>query len=141
MIYKILNKYRELILYCLIGCIGAGLDFITYVSLTGQFCIHYQLANFISVSLGIINNFFLNCFFNFKAKDKILIRFVCFYVVGIFGWILSALCLWICIEQFGINIIISKLGTILFVTLLQFCLNKFISFRKTNSKKEYIDVR
>lgn len=123
-------KYRQLVVYCMIGCTGATLDFVVYALLTNVAGMHYQLANFLSVSFGIINNFFWNCYFNFKTKDKILKRLVSFYSVGMFGWALSAGCLWLFIEVMSVNVLIAKLGTIFFVTVVQFCLNKFITFRK-----------
>lgn len=127
---KIIAKYRELIVYCMIGCMGAGLDFLIYVFLTRGVGMHYQLANFLSVSFGIINNFFWNCYFNFKTRDRVLKRLASFYSVGMFGWALSAGCLWLFIEKMSINSLLAKLATIFFVTVVQFCLNKFITFRK-----------
>ena len=69
---RLLNRYRELILYCLIGCTGATLDFVIYAVLTEWAGLHYQLANFISISFGIVNNFFWNYFFNFKTHDHLV---------------------------------------------------------------------
>jgi len=130
LIMSLFNRYRELIVYCMIGCTGAALDFVIYAILTGSAGLHYQLANFLSVSFGIVNNFFLNRHFNFKVKDRTLSRLLSFYAVGMFGWALSAGCLWLFIECMGLNSLIAKLGTIFFVTIVQFCLNKFITFRK-----------
>ena len=124
------EQYRQLIVYCLIGSTGATLDFVIYALLTNCAGIHYQIANFLSVSFGIINNFFWNCYFNFKTRDKILNRLVSFYSVGMLGWALSAGCLWLFIEVMSINVLIAKFGTIFFVTVVQFCLNKFITFKK-----------
>ena len=117
-------------LYCLIGCTGATLDFSVYAALTELLGWYYQVANFVSVSCGIINNFFLNYFFNFKTRDNLLVRLSSFYCVGMFGWALSAGCLWLLIEKLQVNVLIAKLGTIFIVTIIQFCLNKFITFRK-----------
>ena len=127
---QILRRYRELFLYCLIGCTGATLDFIAYAALTERCGWYYQVANFVSVSCGIINNFFLNYFFNFKTRDNLFVRLSSFYFVGMFGWALSAGCLWLLIEKLQVNVLIAKLGTIFLVTIIQFCLNKFITFRK-----------
>ena len=129
------KKCRELVMYCIIGCTGAGLDFALYTALTDGVGFHYQLANFSSVSFGIINNFLLNYFFNFRTKDRMFIRLVSFYVVGMAGWTLSAICLWLFIEQFAMSAIVAKLGTIAFVTVVQFCLNKFITFKKLNKEE------
>lgn len=129
MIPRMSQRYRELIVYCAIGCTGATLDFVMYALLTNFAGLHYQLANFMSVSFGIVNNFFLNRQFNFKTKDRTLARLCSFYAVGMFGWALSAGLLWLFIEQMTLNTLVAKLGTIVFVTIVQFCLNKFITFR------------
>ena len=134
-LYNALRRYRELIVYCVIGGTGATLDFVIYSLLSKGVGIHYQVANIVSVSAGIINNFFWNYYFNFKAKDKLLRRLGSFYAVGMFGCLLSALLLWIFIENLGINPIVAKLGTIMFVTVVQFLLNKFVTFKK--SKEVY----
>ncbi len=125
-----LKKYRELILYCMIGCTGAALDFIVYASLTRFAHVHYQWANLISVSFGIINNFFLNARFNFRTRDRLLLRFASFYLVGMTGWAISAGCLHLFIGILDFNEIAAKLLTIFIVTAIQFLMNKFITFKK-----------
>ena len=101
-----------------------------YASLTHGVGWHYQIANFLSVSFGIINNFFLNRHFNFKVQDRMAARLASFYAVGMLGWALSAALLWLFVTCFSMNSLIAKLGTIVFVTAVQFCLNKFITFKK-----------
>lgn len=128
------NRFHELIVYCIIGCTGATLDFLIYALLTKGCILHYQLSNLISVSFGIVNNFFWNYHFNFKVKDHLWQRLGSFYCVGMFGWALSAGCLWFLIERSGMNSLVSKLCTIVVVTVTQFCLNKFITFRKRGVK-------
>ena len=135
----ILAKYRELIIYCVIGCSGATLDFVVYAAFTRGAGLHYQLANFLSVSFGIVNNFFLNSFFNFRTRDRMLVRFCCFYSIGMFGWVLSAGCLWLFIEKIGLSALVAKFGTIFIVTVVQFLLNKFITFKKTKESNGNVD--
>ncbi len=123
------RKYRELVVYCIIGCTGATLDFVVYAILTSCIGVHYQLANFIGVTFGIVNNFIWNYFFNFKVCNHFFLRLVSFYGVGMVGCALSAGCLWLFIEKLLLNAIFAKLGTIFFVTAVHFCLNKFITFK------------
>jgi len=130
LIVRLFNRYRNLILYCMIGCVGASLDFGIFSFLTLGCALHHQLANIISISCGIITNFFLNYFFNFKSNGKILLRLLSFYLVGLTGLGLSALLLWLFIDRFGIAVLPAKFGTIFFVTVMQYTLNKMISFRK-----------
>ena len=72
---------RQLIIYVLIGVLGLGVDFGIFALLT-HFKMQVEVANFISSSCGLINNFFWNSFLNFKVHDKLLIRFVSYYLVG-----------------------------------------------------------
>ena len=132
LVKRFFRRNRELLVYCLIGCTGAGLDFVVYAILTRHVGLYYQVANFISVSFGIVNNFFWNCFFNFKTKDRWGVRLLSFYAIGMLGWALSAGCLWLFIEKLLCNTLLAKLGTIFLVTVVQFCLNKFITFRRVD---------
>ena len=125
-----LLRFREVILYCLIGCTGATLDFVVYALLISCVGFHYQVANFLSVSFGIVNNFFLNFYFNFKVKSSLLLRLCSFYIIGMLGWGISAGCLWLLIDKVGLNSLLAKLATIGIVTVVQFCLNKCITFKK-----------
>ncbi|MGI5831842.1 MAG: GtrA family protein [Thermoguttaceae bacterium] len=119
----------ELFRYGLIGVTGATLDAVLFYLLT-RAGVHYQVANLLSVSCGIINNFFLNAFFNFKTKNRLVRRFCCFYLIGMFGWGISALLLYLFIEIWGLPPLTSKLVIIFIVTVVQFTLNKTFTFAR-----------
>ena len=127
---RLWGRFRELIVYCMIGCTGATLDFVVYALLTESAGWHYQVSNLISVSFGIVNNFFLNYHFNFNVKDHLFRRLISFYCVGMFGWLMSACCLWILVEKSGVSSLVAKVATIVLVTVTQFCLNKLVTFKK-----------
>jgi len=133
MIRKLYNKYRELIKYCIIGCSGALLDFIVYTILIKAFGMNYLLANALSVTAGITNNFFLNAYLNFKVTDNMFKRFISFYLVGMLGLLISEILLYLLVDIMSMNSIIAKIITIFVITIVQFILNKTITFKK---KKE-----
>ena len=133
MIRKLYNKYRELIKYCIIGCSGALLDFIVYTILIKAFGMNYLLANALSVTAGITNNFFLNAYLNFKVTDNMFKRFISFYLVGMLGLVISEILLYLLVDIMSMNSIIAKIITIFVITIVQFILNKTITFKK---KKE-----
>lgn len=124
------ERWRQLILYGIIGSFSAFLDFLVYTALVsmGLFYIH---ANCISVLVGIGSSFLLNRHFNFKVKDAVLRRFVIFLIIGLAGLLLSNLVLYGCIEWMGIDKLVSKLLSIILVALFQFVLNKYITFKPT----------
>ena len=125
------TRFRELILYGLIGGFCAALDFGVY-TLLGLW-IPYLWANVISVHCGIFTSFFLNRSLNFKVKDKTPLRFTIFYLVGLSGLALSEGLIWLLASQFAWNPILAKLLTVFVVALYQFLLNKFITFKKSNN--------
>ena len=124
------QKYKHFVRYSLIWFTWVWLDFCVYYLLVNDFSANYQIANFISVSCGIINNFFLNLFFNFKTKNRIIFRFLSFYLVWLIGILVSALLLNLLIEERWFDKNISKVLTIIVIVILQYWLNKHISFRK-----------
>ena len=124
-------RFRELILYGIIGGSCAALDFGLY-TLLGLW-IPYLWANVISVHAGIICSFLLNRQYNFKVKDRPARRFAFFYLIGLSGLGLSELIIYLLAKKMGWDYILTKLLTVVVVALYQFVLNKFITFRKTKN--------
>ena len=59
LISTLFARYRHLILYGIIGCCTATLDFLVFTGLTSWTPVHYILANVISCSTGILCSFLL----------------------------------------------------------------------------------
>lgn len=132
-IKQLYSRFRNLILYGIIGGFCAGLDFGIYSGLCYWDIMPYLLANIISIHVGIFTSFVLNRSINFKVKDKVKTRFLSFYTVGLVGLGISTLMLWLMVDMAHWNEIVCKLVTIVVVALVQFLLNKHITF-KTNKQ-------
>ena len=128
-IKQLYSRFRNLILYGLIGGFCAGLDFAIYTLLCHFEVMPYLWANVISIHVGIFCSFFLNRSFNFKVKDKTPLRFLSFYIVGLIGLAISEGILYLMVDWAQWNELVSKLVSIVVVALVQFCLNKFITFK------------
>ncbi len=126
----LLKKYKNFVIYSVIGASGAGLDYLIFLLLVLPLGVDKFLANGISVSAGIINNFLLNVFFNFRTRDRLFRRFAMFFGVGMLGLILSWVLLWLGIDVLGMNVPLVKLGSIFLVVLLQYNLNKIFAFAR-----------
>ena len=129
-IFRIYNKFRNLILYGIIGGFSSGLDFAVYTLLVNIIGLHYLISNTCSVLIGITTSFILNRYYNFRVKDKTKQRFILFLFVGLTGLLLSSLILYICIQEFKVDELLSKLLSIVFVVAIQFLINKNITFKK-----------
>lgn len=124
------SKFRDLILYGIIGCFTSFLDFCVFTILSQHIGIYYLVANCISVLVGITTSFTLNRAYNFKVKDKTKRRFVIFLTVGLCGLGISNFILWIGVDKLKFDETVTKLASIVLVVGFQFFLNKFVTFKK-----------
>lgn len=129
-IFALFYKFRNLILYGIIGIFSAGLDFIIFYALTTIVEVFYLIANVFSVTIGITTSFILNRKYNFKVIDKVFKRYLIFVSVGSFGLLLSSALLYFFIDIVTLDIIVSKVLSIVFVVLIQFFVNKYFTFKK-----------
>lgn len=126
------ESFNQLVKYVLIGILGLVVDFGTYWILT-DININVEIANMISSTCGIINNFFCNSYTNFKVHNRMFLRFVSYFLVGQITTVFTTISLFIFATKLGFPHLIVKVIATIVATLLQFVLNKFVTFRK-NSK-------
>lgn len=119
---------RQLIRYTLVGGSGVVLDLVTFFLLYNWLGLHEQVANAISTSLGITNNFVLNALFTFERRDRLVVRFLRFYAVGLTGIALTYVLFRIFSDWLGVDPNIVKAGSLPLVLALQFVLNRKWSF-------------
>ena len=129
---KIPFPQKQFLLYCVIGASGATLDFGVYSLLVKARLLDYQTANAVGYSSGTLLSFILNARFNFRVTDKIPLRFISFFSIAFLGWLVSAGLLLLLIGRFGFDKYLSKFATLIVVVLLQYNLNRLLSFRKVN---------
>ena len=130
MLSRLYQRFRNLILYGIIGSFTSALDFAVFTLLSKYIGIHYIIANCISVLVGITTSFALNRSINFKVKDKTGKRFLIFLTVGVCGLLLSNVILYVGIDMLSGDELIVKLASIVLVVGFQFILNKFITFKE-----------
>ena len=122
------KRRRQFIIYGIIGLSGATLDVIGYLLLYRKIGITPSIASFISVTVGITNNFLLNLRFNFDVTGNLTKRFLSFYTIGLSGAVFSALAIEL-MQKGNIDPTVAKLITIPLVVVCQYVLNKRVSFR------------
>lgn len=115
-------------MYAVCGGTGVLID-LTIYSLLVERSIGYQPANFASYASGTLVSFLLNRHFTFKTYDRTLQRLGLFLATALLGYLLSSALLWVLVGIFSIHPIAAKLATLVFVLILQFSINKAITFR------------
>jgi putative flippase GtrA len=120
---------RRPALYALCGCVAAGSDLAIFTVLTQGSLLDVRWANAVSVGCGILISFVLNRAFTFGVRDRPLGRFAAFFAVGIFGLVVSDLTIAALIVLGGLWPPLAKLLSIPLVFVLQYNLNRLLSFR------------
>lgn len=121
---------KQFLLYCAIGGCGMLVDFTVYSLLLKFSSLDYQVANAVGYASGTALSFLLNVRLNFRVTDKILLRLACFFGVALLGWAASAGVLHLLIGRFHFGKYASKLAALVVVVILQYNLNRRLSFRK-----------
>lgn len=126
---------KQFLLYCLIGASGVTLDFAIYSLLLRARLLDYQGANAVGYASGTLLSFVLNARFNFRVTDRIALRLLSFFGVAALGYLSAAGLLYLLIGLGGFDKYLSKLITLGVVVLLQYNLNRLVSFRKSVDAK------
>ena len=129
------EDFVQLVKYVLIGVLGLVVDFGIYTILT-HFKMNVEIANIISSTCGIINNFLWNSYTNFKVHDRMILRFISYFIDGQISTVFTTVSLFIFVTKLGYPHLIVKIVATFVATLIQFVINKVVTFRK--AKKEEI---
>ena len=127
------TSFIQLVKYVLIGILGLIVDFGVYTVLT-HFTINVEIANIISSTCGIINNFFWNSYTNFKVHDRLILRFISYFLEEKIITIFITFYFFIFAPTMGFPHLIVKIIATFVATLIQFIINKIITFRKSKNK-------
>lgn len=123
------QKYRNFILYCLIGVINTGVDFGIF-ALLDHSGLYYIAAHIISYHCGIFCSFFLNRYYNFKVKDKPAQRFLSFYAISLVALAASAALLYLFVDILQLPHLLGKLFATAIIVVCQFLFVKHFTFKK-----------
>jgi putative flippase GtrA len=124
-----LSVHREFLLYAAIGMTGVALDLVAFLFLFNAVGLTEFVATFLSTTLGIGNNFLLNVRFNFRTRDRLLQRFLRFYVVGGAGILLTFGLFALLSGAAGWDPNLVKVLSLPVVLVFQFVLNKKWTFQ------------
>lgn len=116
--------------YMLIGTLASAIDCTCYILLSRLLGVWFIFANLISVNIGVTVSFFLNTFRNFKKPERLFARAFSFYAICYIGLALSMVILWISTSALKLPDIPAKIIAMATVGILQFFLNKTITFRE-----------
>lgn len=121
------EKHRNFILYGIFGLAAAVIDYGIFLLLTAAFELPPEAASIAGNICGFIFTFFTNTLVNFKKKNAFFKRFLLYFLICACGWGISTLLIY-CFKEL-INKYILKLAVMVLVTLFQYFMNKFITYK------------
>ncbi|QYR52731.1 GtrA family protein [Lysobacter soyae] len=121
---------RQFVLYAICGGSGVLTDLAIFGALVSNGA-NYQLANFAGYAAGTLISFLLNRKFTFDAKDRPFERLALFLGTALLGYIVSSALLWVLISKLNFSPFVAKIATLGVVLVLQFSINKAVTFRTT----------
>ena len=131
---NLIFKYKKFIIYTAIGGTAVILDFTIFTVLAQVYDVTPLLANSVSTFTAMIYSFLINSFVNFKVSDKLLLRFISFGIVALFGFAISSLMLAIFSYWLGLNPVLIKATSLPIVLVVQFMLNSKVTFKVTGGE-------
>jgi Predicted membrane protein len=122
------TRLRQFVLYAVCGGTGVLTDLLLY-SLLVWAGVGYQWANAAGYAAGTLVSFALNRHFTFQTYDNTLHRLGLFLATAFTGYLVSSMLLWLLVSRLDVNVFAAKLLTLAVVLVLQFTLNRTITFR------------
>ena len=120
----------KLFKFCLVGFSWTIIDF----SLTGLLKEKLHINKYVANSCGFVtaasSNYFLNRIWTFgSSNERVHQEYLSFFLISLIGLGLNNLMLWVFHNKFVWNFYLSKFCAILVVTIWNFIMNYFFTFR------------
>lgn len=133
-IKNLLKKYREIILYLIFGGLTTLVNIVIYFITTKIFFIDYQISNVIAWIISVTFAFVTNKLFVFESKNKIkkdnLKEAISFYLFRILSLVIDIITMYILVEVFTIDDMISKIISNVIVIIVNYLFSKLFIFKK-----------
>ena len=129
------RQYEEIINYLFMGGCTTIVSIGTYTICSSLFHIHYQVSNVISWCFAVIFAYITNKLFVFKAKnnDKILYEIYQFVKFRILSLLIDMASMYVLVDLFKINDLISKILVQVIVVALNYIFSKLFIFKKNKN--------
>ena len=127
-------RVRQLVLYAVCGGTGVLTDLVLFTALV-HYGVNYQVANAAGYAAGTLASFILNRHFTFQVYDKAFRRLALFFGTALIGYLASSALLWVLVSVQGYPPLPSKVATLAVVLVLQFSLNRAITFRASTDNQ------
>jgi putative flippase GtrA len=128
--------------FVLAGGLTASLDVALLILQVEYFGVHYLLAGFCSFTIAVTLNYLISRRWVFPSgRYKVSAEFVGFFLTSGAGLLINQVVLWIMVDHMDIDYRISKLASIVVVTIWNFATKKYLIFRAAKQHALNVEVQ
>lgn len=128
------KKYSEIINYLIVGVLTTLVSIVIYGVFTKLFHVNYMISNVISWIGSVSFAYITNKIFVFKSKcdseKDVLIEVYQFFKYRVFSLLIDILLMYVFVEIFSIDDMISKVIVQFIVIVLNYIFSKLFVFKK-----------
>lgn len=126
------TEFVRLIKFSIVGLSNTLLSIITIYVLM-KLGVDFRVANLIGYIIGLTNSFIWNKLWVFKSKgNKVIKEILLFFMVFVICYLSQYIILTFTALKMNVNKYISQIIAMIFYTLLNYYLNKLLTFRVNN---------
>lgn len=117
---------KQIMRFAVVGGTAFLIDYGVLFVLNELLGVHYIVASALSFSISVIYNYVLSIFWVFDPNEEQSKQeqFIVFMVLSIIGLGINTLIMWISVDKFGINVMISKIFATAVVMVYNFITRK-----------------
>ena len=131
MISNLYNKYKEIINYLIFGVLTTIVSILSYALFTRIFHIDIYISSVLSWILAVTFAFITNRIFVFNSKERnIILELIKFYLSRLASLGIELLLMYLFVNIFNINDMISKIIVQGIVIVLNYIFSKIFVFKK-----------
>ena len=117
--------------FALVGVLNTAISLAVFYLLYNLFSINYPIANLVSYIIGVINSFFWNKLWVFRRGSGNMVReSLIFLLVFAVCYSIQYISLWGMVEVAGINPNWAQLPAMAVYTIVNYLLNRYVTFKK-----------
>lgn len=125
-------KDNEVILYLVVGVLTTIINILSFFLFESMFHMYYVYSNMIAWALAVLFSYFASKKYVFNQgsnENNDIKSFVLFTLMRLLTLVLEIAFLFVMIDVFSINTLLSKVGTNIIVLVLNYVFSKYLVFR------------
>lgn len=123
------KNIKQFVLYFIVGAGATIAEWVVFYLLEERLDIHYMVATGIAFFLSTFVNWALGRIIMFKSDQGIWRELAKIYLTSIAGFLMNILIMWIAIQKFGFDEMISKMAATGIVFFWNFIIRKLIIYK------------